>query len=230
MPDEKDTGARSKKINIAIPTRLPLKLQGILHTSDPKSGLVSLMLLTKHSTENYAVGDFLFKKELGAVILTEIYPDKIVLINKGQKEFLELNPLARKKAITPSAAPKKQISGDSYEEDGFKRKGNDITVTEEYRQRLLTTEFAKILRDVRALPHRDSNNNIIGYRLTQLKPGSIFDKVGLKSNDIVTEINGVPLGNASQAIRYLNSLRSAEEVQMEVMRRGQRQEFNLRVQ
>ena len=103
-------------------------------------------------------------------------------------------------------------------------------MTEEYRQRLLTTEFAKILRDVRALPHRDSNNNIIGYRLTQLKPGSIFDKVGLKSNDIVTEINGVPLGNASQAIRYLNSLRSAEEVQMEVMRRGQRQEFNLRVQ
>ena len=85
VPDEKDTGARSKKINIAIPTRLPLKLQGILHTSDPKSGLVSLMLLTKHSTENYAVGDFLLKKNLEPLFLQKSIQIKLFLSTKAKK-------------------------------------------------------------------------------------------------------------------------------------------------
>ena len=64
-----------------------------------------------------------------------------------------------------------------------------------------------------------ANNNIIGYP-DPTKAGSIFDKVGLKSNDIVTEINEFPLETlhkpfATSTLRWRST--------MEVMRRGQRQ-------
>ena len=232
VPEENTEPSKPVITSEAVKTRLPLRIKGILYTSDPKSGLISLTLTTKNLTKNYSVGSSLFKQALPSVILSEIYPKKIIFFNKGQKEYLELDPTTKKpeSSFTRKVKKKPSLSNDNYEEDGFKREGQSITVTEEYRQKLLTTEFAKILRDVRALPYKDASNTIIGYRLSQLKQGSIFDKVGLKDNDIVTEINGVQLGNASQAIRYLQSLRNKNEVQMEVMRNGKKQEFNLQVQ
>ena len=70
---------------------------------------------------------------------------------------------------------------------------------------MLTTQFSQILQDVKAVPYRNSNNENIGYQLHHLVKGSVFDKAGLKSGDVITEINGAQLGNISQDINYLNS-------------------------
>jgi general secretion pathway protein C len=40
---------------------------------------------------------------------------------------------------------------------------------------------------------QEAGNQVAGYKLLDIKPGSIYDKLGLKNGDILLELNGKPV-------------------------------------
>lgn len=112
------------------------------------------------------------------------------------------------------------ISDDKYAEDGFQRVGGDITIDKRYRDRILKEELPKILMEAASEPVLE-NGMIIGFRLYQFEPNSMFAKLGIHERDIITAVNGVPLRNAARAVQLLNSLRQETNIHIDVLRGGE---------
>lgn len=214
-------------------TDLPLKLLGIIYSGDPSSGMAVIEQAKERIVESFFVGDFL----IGDATLFEVHEKKIIIDRGEYKEFLtveepELRTDSRnitKAKVQDSSKYALDEPPNEYREDGFERIGNEVTLSKEYRQKLLSTEFAKILQDVKAVPHFE-NNELKGYRMTKLKEGSIYQKMGLQANDIIKEINGFVLDDASQVLKYLQSLRAEQDFEIEVLRSGKTQVIHLQVQ
>jgi general secretion pathway protein C len=57
-----------------------------------------------------------------------------------------------------------------------------------------------------------------GYKITYIKPGSIFEKIGLKKGDIIMEINGMELKNDADAWRIYNNIEKYDYIEVMIKR------------
>lgn len=108
---------------------------------------------------------------------------------------------------------------DKHIEDGFQRIGNKIDVDSRYRDRMIKEELPNILMQASSEPVI-VNGEIVGFRLFQFEPNSIFAKLGMKDGDVVKDINGVALNNVAKTIQFLNGLRGENNVAVTIMRDG----------
>ena len=69
-----------------------------------------------------------------------------------------------------------------------------------------------------------------GFRLTRIREGSVYEKAGFQNNDVVEEINGIPLRNAAGAIRLLQQLKSSKEIEVRVIRGAAAMDMNITIQ
>lgn len=214
-------------------TDLPLKLLGTLWSGDPLSGIAVIEETKAKKIETFLVGDYL----IGDATLAEVYQNRIIIDRGDYKEYLEIEqPEINKNAryiIKATEEDEESLeddgSLDEYREEGFERIGNNIEISAEFKQQLLSTQFAQILQDVKAVPHIE-DGQLKGYRLTKLKEDSIYEKMGLQTDDIVREINGFILDDASQVLKYLQSLRSEKKFEVEFIRNGNSQVIHAQVQ
>ena len=107
-----------------------------------------------------------------------------------------------------------------FQEDGFERNSGQIKMTAAYRDRLINDQLSEILMQATAVPATSEDGTVIGFRIFQIEADSIFAKAGFQDHDIVTDINGINLNNAAGAIKLLQSLRGAEEVNFSFLRNG----------
>jgi len=154
---------------------------------------------------------------------------KFMVLGKGSKDFLVYqNKFAGEFAKSAIASINPSLSGDRYSEDGFERTGNQIKVSASYRDKLVNEDLSKILMQATAIP-KIENGRIIGFSILQIDAGSIYEKSGLKNEDVITAINGVKLNNVSGAIKLLQSLKGSDGVSLELKRNGVEQRVDLSI-
>jgi len=68
-----------------------------------------------------------------------------------------------------------------------------------------------------------------GYRITYLKKGSIFDKIGLKRGDILLEVNGRKLKNDADAWNLYKNADKFNEFEIKIKRNNQIKVLNYEV-
>lgn len=117
---------------------------------------------------------------------------------------------------------------DTFSEDGFERKEDKIVMTSLYRDKLLKQDMAAVLMQATAEPVMDGGN-IIGFKMSQIDEGSIYDKSGLKNGDVIKVINGSELNSVAGSITLLRSLKNESNFDFEVMREGKLRRFSLEV-
>lgn len=213
-----------------IKSGLPLKLWGTIYGGDPYTGIAMVENTRRKGTNSFMVGD----RVIDNVVLRQILKEKIIFENKGQLEYIDLEKkeLVRKrgakKETTPPpsglATPQAPVamSGGrlkNFKEEGYEFENGRIKMTSEYKQNLITKDFSKVLQDAKAEPNM-VDGQLQGFKLTRIRTPSIYEKAGLADGDIVTEINGVELSSASQAIRTLQSVRSANQIEITVIQNG----------
>lgn len=227
----------------AIKTTLPLKLHGVIFGGLPQNGLALLEDLDKRKVDSFTVGDTV----AGRAKLLEVYPDRVIIDNEGQREYVELEKIAiarssrrtKKGAATGSVASGGADNGgftpiasgappESYKEEGFERKGGAIQISDSFKRDLLGPKMSKVLQDAKAEPNM-VGGELKGFRLVRIREDSIYLKAGLQNNDVIEEINGVPLKDAAGAIRLLQSLRNEKEIEVRVNRNGTPMTMNISV-
>jgi S1-C subfamily serine protease len=62
---------------------------------------------------------------------------------------------------------------------------------------------------------------VIGVRLSQLRPGSLSDEMGLRSNDLITALNGYAITSPESARAAYALAAEADAVVIEIEREGQ---------
>lgn len=221
----------------AVRSSLAVKLMGTIYGGDPYSGIALVENSSKNSINSFMVGDVL---TAGAKVI-EVLRERIIIMNNDRREYIDVqkkelvrNKRKKQQATAPKqpglAALATQPPPSSFQEPGFERKGNEMTMSTDYRNKMLNTDFTKVLQDAKATPNMSDEGELRGFKLTRIRQDSIYEKAGLQNDDVVEEVNGVPLNDTAQAIKLLNSLRTASEIEVRVRRNGSVSTMILRIQ
>ncbi|WP_132315346.1 type II secretion system protein GspC [Pseudobacteriovorax antillogorgiicola] len=230
------TDSKRRPTGTLVKSDLPLKVRGLIFAGDPYNGLALLEDTQRRRTKSYVVGDTVVNNAK----LVEIYEDRVIFDRGGQREYLEVDPFeivrSRRKASSRGGTSRRvsriatRPPAEAYKEDGFERKGTEIKLSEEFKRNLLTPDnMAKILQDAKAEPNM-VNGELKGFRLTRIRENSVYEKAGFQNNDIVEEINGIPLRDAAGAIRMLQQLKNAKEIDVRINRGGAIEDMNITIQ
>ncbi len=74
---------------------------------------------------------------------------------------------------------------------------------------------------IRAVP-KTENGEVVGFRLSSVRKGSTFDKLGIKNGDVVHSVNGKGLTSADGALGAYQSLSGESNFTFEITRRNQK--------
>ncbi|MDO8426286.1 MAG: PDZ domain-containing protein [Deltaproteobacteria bacterium] len=88
--------------------------------------------------------------------------------------------------------------------------------------------MGSVLTDARMTP-RISKGAIQGFTVTEIKPGGVFDSIGLKNGDILTRINGYEIDSPEKAMQVLSGLRGATSIELDIVRSGQNKSFHYQI-
>ena len=145
-------------------------------------------------------------------LIKQILREQVILTVKGKDEKLtmEKKQAGKKVAKTRPSTP--------FPGSTSKPRSQRIS--------LKRTQIDEAMNDVNALmkqakirPHF-KNGKPDGLTLSRIKRNSIFTKLGLRSGDIITGVDGQEIQSVDDALKFYNSLKSASDVTLQVRRRG----------
>lgn len=112
---------------------------------------------------------------------------------------------------------------------GVERKGNSVRLTSAFREHMVKEQLSKVLMQAAAVPYY-VNGSLIGFRLWDIDPGSIYEKTGFENGDIITSINGRDLTDVGMTIRTLQALKNEPKASIKFTRSGDSQTIEIEVQ
>jgi general secretion pathway protein C len=207
--------AREKQVVKAVApaeapeTRLKLVLRGAF-ASDDKKIARAIIADPRGEEEQYAVGE----KLPGNAELSEIHPDKVILMRNGRYETLRL--------------PEESSSSAGGRTRGASTSARSAATTgRTQRLKSMRQQLKKNPKSlyglVRATPKKDEAGNMVGYTLQPGRDPQLFQTMGLQEGDVVTGINEVKLDSLASGMKALKSAEAGDSVTMTVLR-GEQEE------
>ncbi len=199
-------------------TKLNAKLHGIVAYKSQQG--FALISNNNGPQKVYGKGDTLQE----GVIISNIFPTKVVVDNNGVEEELSL-PVKGRKSTNKSKSKRPQSLKSL---PGFNNTAslprttpapNDLPDLNQFRQEILA-DPSKLTDIVRASP-AIINGQFIGFRVRSGRKRKLFRQLNFRPNDIITEINGIVLDDASKGIEVLGQLQSASSLSIKVKRGNQ---------
>jgi len=212
-------GQRLDKLPVS---RLNLVLTGVIATS---AGGYALISVNGQPQEPFAVGQTVTE---GAV-LQAVNPDRAVIRRNGTLESLLLAetdnspPQVAQTLVKP--VPVVNRAANAPAEPVREAAGNPQRETEgpinmmQPEQAAAQTNPPDFMKQATLLPSRDG-----GVTVRLIQPGSVYEKLKMRSGDVIKSVNGQPVNTAQDAIRAYQQMPSAGSVQIEIVRGG-RSEF-----
>ena len=86
----------------------------------------------------------------------------------------------------------------------------------------------QILTHARLLPNiKDGRQE--GFLVSEVVPGGIYHSLGLRNGDILLRINGLEISNPEVAIQAMSALKGMSNIDLDVIRSGQKISMNYRI-
>ena len=131
---------------------------------------------------------------------------------------------ATKKKGKDAAAP----SSKKADTGGVRKTGETAWLVDRREIDAAVADLNQVITQARAVPvMKDGQSN--GFKLFQIRPGSIFEKLGLKDGDIVQRVNDTELTDPSKAVGLLEEVQSMGEIRVNVVRGGKPQTYTYTV-
>ena len=231
---------------VAPKTRLALTLTGIVADNSSNVSATSVAIIeSRNSQSTYGIGDAI---ENTQAKVDQILLDRVILSVGSRYETLMLEGIEYSTTIPGSAdelkdnidvdsirvqakpearRPTRQPNRDKHSTRPNRPKPSkvdrtaDVELAEDLReQREQLFEDPKQLLDyINITPQRQAGE-LLGYRLRPGKDPSLFNRAGLKHNDLAIEINGYDLTDMQQALSLMRELREITEANITVLRDG----------
>jgi general secretion pathway protein C len=77
----------------------------------------------------------------------------------------------------------------------------------------------ELMRNTRMRPVKQGDK-VVGLKLSRVRPGTLFDVLGLKNGDQLTAINGFELTDPQKALEAYGRLRTADRLSLQISRGG----------
>ncbi|MFT4808232.1 MAG: general secretion pathway protein C [Paraglaciecola sp.] len=201
-----------KEVTDAPVTRLNLTLTGVVASTVIGQG--AAVIENRNQQQTYGIGE---KIEGTNASLKEVYADRVIIKNGPSSETLMLDGVDYNKNSNQSINQTRQapdtLSLPSNQGPQQRTLSDDaIQASIE-----LQGQPASFVDYIAVSPHRP-NGELLGYRVSPGKKPALFEAAGLKSGDVITDINGLDLTDMQQALEAMNMLKELQSLQMSVQR------------
>ncbi|PID73596.1 MAG: hypothetical protein CSB33_02995 [Desulfobacterales bacterium] len=90
------------------------------------------------------------------------------------------------------------------------------------------SDVNSLMQQAKIRPHF-TNGEADGLTLSRVRRDSIFTKLGLRSGDIITGVDGEDIRSVDDALKFYNNLKSAASLSLQIKRRGREEiiEYNI---
>lgn len=215
-----------------VKTSLNIKLVATLVSETDKAwSFAAILDATESKAGLYAIGS----KIPGDAVITDIMEQRVLLINGGRNEYLDLievqetNPEATVGSVdqpgdsVTNRFGHKQPSAQPGIEDiakGIAKVGEGkYEIQRGTLNKVLgnTTLLARSARIVPSVLNGEPN----GFKLYAIRPGSLYSLLGMFNGDTISAINGHAITTPDKALEIYTKLRNATHLSIQFNRRGQ---------
>lgn len=127
----------------------------------------------------------------------------------------------------PVAAAGKPAEGG--EDSGVTKLGDNRYAVDQSLIDEAMNNFEMLATQVKAYPHKGPDGQIDGYRLSSIRPSSLFSKLGIKNGDIVHGVNGTALTSTEGALSAFQTLKNEKNFSFDITRKNQKQTLEYEV-
>lgn len=199
---------------------LNLKLVGTIMNDNPRMSVATVIDQSMKVTDVYKQGDRIIDQR---AVITQIEKGRLVLDVAGSRECLEISSTGRvdrqtyKSSVAKTSAPKSFDLASSHSNLA----SGVVMLKDSYVEEQLGEGFVNIIQSSRFVPSLDENGQAQGFKIFGIKPKTLFQKIGLKDDDIIHQVNQTSLKNVEQGFALYQALQDEREVVIGVIRKGE---------
>jgi general secretion pathway protein C len=201
-------------------TRLNLTLRGVYATGDDQA--LAIISSGGRDEKFYHLGDAIS----GGGTLKAVYDDRVILEHNLQMETLrlpkgeeiDLGAGSGDVSTMPVALGRETVGYTSTYDRGLASGQSTQLDLGALREKILQNPGR--LGDMLQAAPVNENGKFKGYRLTPQGSANLFGKLGLRSGDIVTAVNGIAIDRPDKGLLALQDLVKADRVTVTLLRNG----------
>jgi len=190
-------------------TKLPLKLWGTIAANDPALSWASVEETGKGVIAAVRVGD-----QIQSATIVGIERRRVVLLENGSRRSLSLDDDdAGGGLLTTSRSkpPTRQTTARSSRRTSARTPRQPPGPKNEAPEGNPSSLYSQ----ARIVPQIDPETNLVtGLQLSAIQSGSAFEAAGIENGDVITEINGVPVGDIGPSTKIMTALTESDQVEV----------------
>lgn len=210
------------------PSNISADLMATVVFENPRYSVALIRDRSKNESDYYGTNDNLLNTRI-----VRIERFRVILNNEGRLESLELQ--GARANIESASIPSRptpslrQRPAPNSDEVGFEQIGPGRFLVPQTTLDGLLADLPSILRDARAIPNVGSDNKIDGFRLVEIRPDSIYDRLGLQNGDVVMRVNNDELNSVEKGMSLFTALRNEKSISIDIVRDGSRLNYTYEI-
>lgn len=157
--------------------------------------------------EIFKIGESVF----GLGMLSKVEKDKVAVRQGGNTIEILLEDVRIKEL-------KKQTPGSTPSTSTFAQKtGIDTYIVDQRKIQEALANPTQMMGDARLRPNAGKEG---GFILSEVKPGGIYQSLGLQNGDIILRINEYDISSPERALQAFTALKGLDRVQLDIIRSG----------
>ena len=181
-------------------SRLPVTLLGTFAATDPEVSRATLMDKEKNETLVVGIGDQI--KNVATV--NRIERRRVVITENGAPRELTFGDEEGAQPTIQRARPARRTA-----QSPIRQTQSGVAVSREAVQKSMR-DPSELLSQARVLP-KFEQGQMVGLQVNGIKPGSLFQEIGLQEGDVITQFNGIAIDSPDQSTRIFQELANASE-------------------
>lgn len=202
--------------------------------AEPPSASYS-MINVEGEDRIYRIGDLISDREIVAIQWSG-NGQRVVISNSGKFECLTLGKKnatgGRKRFTPPKSANTKPTENNNNNNDKFKDGVKEVSPGRfEVDRAMLDEQLAdldNLVRQARVIPHY-KRGKPAGFKVVGIRSNSIFRHLGLKSGDVLKSVGGEELTSINKALGLFEKLKTSDNVNLDLERRGKVSSFEYNI-
>lgn len=216
------TGLEADDLETPVAGESDLKLRGTATAAQSKGKAFAVFENTASGEQNvFAVGEKVFE---GPRLLA-VDPEGADVLLRGRRQRYEIEDEA---AASPVAgqdeAGAKGRGGQAATDAGVRKTGENAYLVDRREVEHAVANLNEVITQARAVPVLQDGKSA-GFKLFNIRRGSIFEKIGLLDGDIVQKVNDTELTDPAKAVGLLEDVQSMGQIRVNFVRGGRPRTF-----
>ena len=150
----------------------------------------------------------------GVGTLKAVYPYRVVISSGGKDTKLKLIEDSAMAPVTPEAGKPAGGRGEFVQ----RTSDNTFSVDKEALRESLDNP-KNLMTDARMVPNMEGQTQH-GFILREVRPGGIYQKLGLKNGDVLLRVNEFAISDTESALQAFTALKGLDRVELDIVRAG----------